>query len=156
MAIDNLELVSGDARGISSSTENSLAIETAAYQGLAAGEVSVVEYAFDVVESSASGEELSRIRSSVVITIEGANDPPTVVPFSLDVSQNDAPIVLDLRGQSNDPDGTNTLVIENVSQAMVTFQAFRSMKMAMFSSIPARIEAWALGSRQLFPTTTRS
>ncbi len=117
LAIDNLELVSGDAKGISSSTENSLTIETAAYQGLAAGEASIVEYAFDVVESSASGEELSRVRSSVVITIEGANDSPTIVPFSLDVSQNDAPIVLDLKGQSNDPDATNTLVIENVSPA---------------------------------------
>ena len=124
LTIDNLELVSGDAKGISNNSENSLTIDAAAYRGLAAGETSVVEYAFDVVENSASGEELSRVRSSVVITIEGANDSPTIVPFSLEVSQDDAPIVLDLRGQSTDPDATNMLVIENVSLASGDISGF--------------------------------
>ncbi len=73
LSVANLQLVDGDASGITA-TASGLSVDPSAYNHLAAGEQAVVSYTYDVVDGHGGSAP-----QSATITISGRNDAPAWV-----------------------------------------------------------------------------
>ena len=83
LVVENVILSAGDDVGLTINADGTLTVDPEAYTSLPVGATTEVVYAFDVVELSAAGEELSRTATTATIVISGENDPAA---FTLEIS----------------------------------------------------------------------
>ena len=97
--VANLSLQSGDASGITDNG-NSLGISPNAYTGLKANETETVVYNYQVTDGT------DPVNQSLTITINGANDAPTVSgPVTRSFTISDPVTIVDLLANATDVDG---------------------------------------------------
>ncbi|QDU09046.1 Calx-beta domain-containing protein [Gimesia aquarii] len=109
LGVNGLTLVSGDASGI---TDNgtSLGIDPSAYTGLAAGEIEVITYTYNVTDGNGGS-----VPQTVTITITGVNDVPTVSALNTAATEDDVSFSLDLLTGANDLDTTDILGVNGLT-----------------------------------------
>lgn len=110
VSVDGLTLVSGDAKGITVNGDT-LSIDPSAYNDLAAGAVETLIYSYNVIDGNNASTP-----QSATITIAGVNDAPTVGnAIAAQVSEDDAPVTVDLLTGATDPDTSDALSVSNVT-----------------------------------------
>ena len=109
--VDSLVLESGDARGITLGV-NSLTVNPSAYNDLAEGESEVITYSYKVIDGNGGS-----VDQTVIITITGVNDAPTVsAAVSSTTDEDQASFSLDLLTNASDVDLSDMLSIENLTR----------------------------------------
>ena len=108
--VANLMLDSGDASGVTVNG-NSLDLDPSAYNNLAVGESMVITYSYDIIDGNGGS-----INQTATLTINGANDAPTVsAAITSTASQDDAAYSVDLLTGAADVDTTDILNIANLA-----------------------------------------
>ncbi|WP_158222822.1 cadherin-like domain-containing protein [Rhodopirellula sp. MGV] len=112
LSVSGLSVVSGDASGITVNG-NSLSVSPAAYNSLPAGQTETIIYNYNIVDG-----EGGTVAQSATITINGANDAPTVNgPLTLTATEDDNSTSLDLLSGASDADQGDTVSIDSLNLA---------------------------------------
>ncbi|MEK9877419.1 MAG: VCBS domain-containing protein, partial [Betaproteobacteria bacterium] len=74
-----------------------------------------ITISYEVVETDSTGNELGRTQTSVAISIQGQNDAAAVGAVTIATDEDQANDVIDLLGNSSDPDATDGLSVENLT-----------------------------------------
>jgi VCBS repeat-containing protein len=113
LMIMDLALSSGDSRGITVNTNNTLSVDPSAYASLGAGVTEVISYNYNVVDSSGGS-----VQQTAKVKVTGTNDIPvvsgTITGVATDAS---ATFTVDLLSGATDVDATDTLTVTNLTQS---------------------------------------
>ena len=116
--VTNLTLVAGDDSGITVNG-NSLDIDPAAYNGLGAGDVAVIDYTYHVVDGNGG-----TIPQMAKITINGVDDPAVAVDDTATTNEDVAVPISVLTNDSDADDGESpvldTFDVTSMNGGMVT------------------------------------
>ena len=106
LSVANLAVTEGDASGIVfDPTNNELDVTPNTYNGLAAGESEVVEYAYDVIDGRNGS-----VAQVATITITGENDAPTADDTNVTATEGQT-LDIDVSSLIGDPDGDSLTVL---------------------------------------------
>ena len=110
LAVIDLAVTSGDGGGFSQNGTQ-LDFDPAYYDYLAAGEEAVIAFSYTIDDGNGGG-----VLQSATVTVVGENDDPTLVgALSADISEDDAPVVIDLLAGASDVDEGDVLSGSDVS-----------------------------------------
>ena len=108
--VDGLTLTHGDDSGVTIAA-NTLLIDPAAYNHLAAGESEMIAYSYNVSDNHGGS-----VPQTAIITIAGINDQPTVGnPINASATEDDMTFTVDLLSGAHDPDTNDTLAVDGLN-----------------------------------------
>ena len=108
-----IELLSGDAVGVTVNADNTLSVRPSAYNHLAEGQTETVVYQYEI-----SDDHGALVTQTATITINGANDAPTVAAgVTESVNEDDSVTTVDLLAGASDADLTDSINVQGVTFA---------------------------------------